>query len=572
MEDPISLSETEEYSLQDDSPKVTYKNQELLVMTVEIGDGRQDIITISENDDPNQLAYDFAQKHKLDKSLQQSLAQVIRQNKELVVKRANTSSPDIGKMSDYFGSYSSSYTQKDNFPFEDKKNHAPTINQRSKMLATKRQSHGSVYDRLYRQANKPSKSVLSNTTNQNSKSKSSANINYGEWLYVKGLKQKEAKLKRGETAKQENENKELDSYTFKPQINKFSNLLSPRHYEKTEDLLTRKAEEYKERLTDLKAQAAKEEMKECTFIPSIKETGAKTRTKSIHDELFAQAFKRKEKQMENEENSFKQYSFRPEIHVIKNEAESHEDFIERLVHSKEIIEGELQAMRKQQELTHDVSTGQRLFQPQTYKPQERHSDLPVWDYLYSLKEVKQKNIADQEAQTQSFWDATAAATKASEKSQKIFEEFRRKQYKKLFDVLDSDNDGLISEHLVNIDQLDSKNLSILTPLFKKLEESKESMDFKEFVVVLEEICKNLGVEEKSHLLKRENKVEISQEISPRISLKSEKLAEKSRGSLPEDFYERSMLATKLNQMKISKEKELKELDELKHCTFRPSLK
>ncbi|CAG9333075.1 unnamed protein product [Blepharisma stoltei] len=582
MEDPVSLSDTEEYSAQEDSPKARPKNQELLVMTVEIGDGRQDIITISENDDPFQLAHDFAMKHKLDKSLQQSLAHVIRQNKELVEKRANSTSPDLGKMSDFFGSYSSSYTPKDNFLFEtnSKGNHAPTINPRSKALANKRQSQGSVYDRLYRQGAKPSKSVLSNnTTTALTKSKTQSNINYGEWLYIKGLKQKEALLKNGEAKRQENESKELMSYSFKPQINKFSSLLSPRNYEKTEDLLNRKAEEYKERLADLKAKVEVDEMKECTFTPAIKETSwnrSRTSTKPIHEELFSQASRKKEKQIELEEESIRQYSFRPEIHVEKKEVESTNEFIERLVNSKKKVEEELEAMRLQQQPTHDESTGQRLFHPQTYSKTNRN-EQPIWEHLYSLKDEKQKKINEVTAETQTFWNATAAAQKASAASQKIFKDFRIKQYQKLFSTLDSDNDGKISSQEINIDDLDGKNLAILTPIFNDIETSQSPMEFPEFAEKLEELCNTLTVEERAHLLKRETIAEIkqqetSQEAPVLISEKSIKLAEKSRSSLPEDIYERSVMTTKLNQLKLAKQKEMKEHQELQSCTFRPSLK
>ena len=65
----------------------TIENRELLVMTVEIGDGRQDIIAIREHDDPAELAKNFSDKHGLDASLQQSLTGLILENKEIIKKK-----------------------------------------------------------------------------------------------------------------------------------------------------------------------------------------------------------------------------------------------------------------------------------------------------------------------------------------------------------------------------------------------------------------------------------------------------------------------------------------------------
>lgn len=62
------------------------KAHELLVLTVSIGDGRQDILTIHTNDDPEVLAKDFARKHGLELSIQQYLVDLIRSNKEILEK------------------------------------------------------------------------------------------------------------------------------------------------------------------------------------------------------------------------------------------------------------------------------------------------------------------------------------------------------------------------------------------------------------------------------------------------------------------------------------------------------
>ena len=66
MEEPISLSDTEDFSLQDTSLMQASKdNQDYLIMTIELGDGQQQHLKIHSTDDPNQLAHDFIKVHNL---------------------------------------------------------------------------------------------------------------------------------------------------------------------------------------------------------------------------------------------------------------------------------------------------------------------------------------------------------------------------------------------------------------------------------------------------------------------------------------------------------------------------
>ena len=56
------------------------KKPELLLMTVEIGDGRRDTLTICEGDDPQKLAIEFCNKHDLDERMIETLQQHIMMN------------------------------------------------------------------------------------------------------------------------------------------------------------------------------------------------------------------------------------------------------------------------------------------------------------------------------------------------------------------------------------------------------------------------------------------------------------------------------------------------------------
>ena len=174
MEDPTTLSNKEisfqEKTLNTDSNK----NQEYLVMTVEIGDGRTDIITIHEEDDPSFLAQEFATKHNLDMSLQKSLCKLIKQNKDLVEKKQAIDG-DMENWSDWpvSNQQSQNYGRYDAF--------TPKINEKSKKILQKCDRKGTVYERLYQPVKKTNETKEhTKTLDVSNKSKSTNNINYGE--------------------------------------------------------------------------------------------------------------------------------------------------------------------------------------------------------------------------------------------------------------------------------------------------------------------------------------------------------------------------------------------------------
>lgn len=62
------------------------EEKELLIMTIEIGDGQKDTLRVFENDDPNDLAKAFCEKHGLNPNIIYPLAQNIYSNMEQVLQ------------------------------------------------------------------------------------------------------------------------------------------------------------------------------------------------------------------------------------------------------------------------------------------------------------------------------------------------------------------------------------------------------------------------------------------------------------------------------------------------------
>ncbi|OMJ68228.1 hypothetical protein SteCoe_34392 [Stentor coeruleus] len=567
MEDPTSLSDKEP-SFQDNSD--LNKNQEYLVMTVEIGDGRTDIIAIHENDDPSLLAQEFASKHNLDLSLQKSLSKLIRQNKELVEKK-NSIDAEIENWSDWPGSnYQSQNLNKyDSF--------TPKINEKSRKIIAKCERQGNVYERLYQKGKKPIETKEQiKTMDMTNKSKSAANnINYGEWLYVRGMKMKEAAKKSTEDKKKEQVENDSKELTFSPTINKISSLMSPRYYEKPEDILYKKAEMTKQKIESMRQKLEEEKFKECSFTPVIN-SGPRTREtdKSIHENLYNQAEKTKEKMLIKRENEIRQYSFTPNVGLTKKkDAESHEPVYERLLSSRKKFEDDLEEVRKAKVLEFDENTGQKLFKP-VIESKVEPRDKPIWEILYNKNSETRKERESLLDEENRFWEANASAQKTTENTQKIFADFKEKQYEKLFKIMDSDKDGKISANAISLDGLDMRTIELLKPIFENIEETREEIDFKGFLDRIEIVSKLMNVGDRAYLIKRESRPQTEQankERVPYVSPTSAKMAEKKRADLPGSMYDRLVAANSLADMRIKKHKELNQMFELKDCTFKPNL-
>ena len=524
MEDPTSLSD-KDASFQEKTVNTDLnKNQEYLVMTVEIGDGRTDIITIHENDDPSFLAQEFASKHNLDISLQKSLSKLIRQNQELVEKK-NTIDGDIENWSDWPGSnhQSQNYGKYDAF--------TPKINEKSRKIMAKCERRGTVYERLYQKFKKPNETKdNTKTLDVSSKSKSTNNINYGEWLYVRGMKMKEAAKKISEEKKKEMQEKDEKELTFSPNINKVSSIISPRYYEKPEEILYKKAEKVKQKIELLKLKADEEALKECKFVPKINQ-GPRTRDsdKPIHEKLYLHAEKQKEKMLQIRENDLKKYSFAPNVEITKKREDADtQPVYERLVNSRKKFEEGLDEIRKSRVTDKDEVTGQKFFTPIIESKTDRR-DKPIWEHLYSQNSIATKERQEMLVEEKRFWDANASAQKTTENTQKIFQDFREKQYEKIFNSLDSDKDGKISCSAISIEDLDSRTIEILSPIFEDLQENKHAIDFHGFIERINILSRALNVDERAYLIKREQKqFEEPVQGVPYISPTSSKLAEKKR--------------------------------------------
>jgi hypothetical protein len=547
------------------------RGKQLLVMTVDIGDGRQDFITVCEHDDPSYLASEFAAKYNLDSTLQRNLKNMISENTQEVLKNGlHLREPsEDGSVSQ---SPFLSPIKTENFQ------HADSRADKSQKQEIKYEpTRGSVYGAVYKQLRKSTNSKSMSSVNSQSKSKKGG-YNYGDYLYAKGIKDKEQAEKFKEMKKQELFEKEIHNFTFSPLINTNSSVISPRVYDKPENILMQKKAEKEERLKKLKEEYDKEQNKECYFVPKInKASKNREMTGNIYKELYSQAEKKREMMEKRQEESYKSWSFRPDVGTAhkRNCFETTEQFLDRLDTSKKTNEEQLEKLRKVQKA---IEMGQTEEKPknsivQSNKTISRYNSEPIWEYLYNQKDAKKKESEISQLEFAKVLENASVSKKTSEKSDKIYDNFRLKQYEKLFKEMDSDKDGVISGSAINIATIEVPLLKVLTPFFEELEKNQGNMNLQEFCSRAEDIYRGLNVEQRAVFTRRPGKKGPEEvEKKPFVSQTSVVLAEKKRSKLPADFLERQSTVVRMEEMKAQKKREEKEAEELKECTFRPSIK
>ncbi|OMJ81678.1 hypothetical protein SteCoe_17787 [Stentor coeruleus] len=570
MEEPISLSDSEDFSLPDTSLNQTSKdNQDYLIMTIELGDGQQQHIKIHATDDPNQLAHDFIQAHTLNPELEQSLASLIKQNLGLLDKRSQPS-PFMKSSISHCQSMTREGQNCKVFDSTSTMKHAPQINRRSLLIASKQSRSGDIHDRLYRLAKKkkpktesqPMQSVSDKSTT------SSLYFNPGETLYIKGMAMKHSRLRLAEEKLKEKEAKELQELTFRPSIN----LSQSRYDEKAEDVLLKKAKEYEAHKNVLREKYARDEARECSFRPNIKKN--KEENLKVHEDLYQDAQKRQEKQVELA--NMRLFPFEPNkerMRIGKNNAESREEFIDRLVNSKKKLHDEMEKLRALQTTDNDPATGQKFFSPVTLQNHEastRRKDKDIWEYLYSMKDSKKEMIKKCLEEEEVSWEEAANKTKLGNQSQKVFDRFRLKQYKKMFEILDSDQDGKISADHIELNGISEKHLEILSPLLEHMLNSGDCIEFSEFAMHIEELRNHLDMKTRACLLERDRKIEI-QEIDPHPKLSANTIEIAKQLKYDESMYDRQLKGKIISQLKFEKIKQQRDEEVLKDCSFKPTL-
>ena len=199
---------------------------------------------------------------------------------------------------------------------------------------------------------------------------------------------------------------------------------------------------------------------------------------NIHDYLYLESKVIKFKKNQEIENNLKQTCpFRPKLsktaEKLKNKNyENKDDFIKRLLNSKNNKNYENLLNKKNNNYKPLISRKSNNNNKINKKITINLSGFYDKKFLKKYNENKQNQIILKTNQKKIFL----------EHSVELILKIKYEKYKEIFNLLDSDNDGLISCEKIQLSQINSEILLCLTPLFEELQKSKNNMTFKEFCV------------------------------------------------------------------------------------------
>jgi hypothetical protein len=207
--------------------------------------------------------------------------------------------------------------------------------------------------------------------------------------------------------------------------------------------------------------------------------------KNIHDFLYMETKLKQDQKMQLEKlHMDKLCPFTPYIPesvrgLVKRKKETQEELTRRLINSKKESEEQLVKQRRQNDAPIDKKTGRPLYRPTVGRgpidPKTREVTVNL-DGYYDKKLLSFKTKVHEEEMLNNLEKKKIFL----EKSMKSILKMKIEKYKEVFDMLDSDKDGLISSKNIRLSALDSEMLYSLTPLLEEIQKKSLQMNFKDF--------------------------------------------------------------------------------------------
>lgn len=93
----------------------------------------------------------------------------------------------------------------------------------------------------------------------------------------------------------------------------------------------------------------------------------------------------------------------------------------------------------------------------------------------------------------------------SNTTKKMIIKQKKESFERIFKMLDSDKDGMISANAIDITSVPSDLLEVLGPLFCEMEDLCQALDIEEFVDALGRLYDTLSMPDKEKLLLKNNR-------------------------------------------------------------------
>ena len=539
------------------------EKKELMTLAIDLGENDKKYLKIYSDTKPEELAYNFCYVNQLDYNSLNHLTEEIRKiiinninspKKELIRKNNFSNYDDFSKYINKKGpekkinnnqifenvkyiSNKSKYKNKLNNSFNyikgnniERKNsnkklnnsyYAPTISSstKQKVNITNSINDNTKLIKSYNYKRPKSNFPQTNHIINEFISKSNKNIsipytsliknnkkeNYGEKLYNKCKKNEEIKKGKIQQKRKEEESKVNNECTFKPKINKtsyhslsnrFNNILQ---FDENDHIINYDNYIDKKKTNLYKKYNQKDE--NCYFKPKINETKEKDNNLiPRYEQLYQNSKQLKSKREFISNTIYDGNLFRPSINRIFNNEMLNLPFNERQnIFNSRTSEKKIK-MKNKIENDIDTITGQKLFQPQINQNSHirKRNSKDTFNNLYS--DYEKKIIKRKQAEKDNNERFYILETLSNKQSNEIYEKNKINSFEKIFNILDKDQDGKISNFNIYINGLPKNIKNIIFPILNELKEDNKIVNKSEFCNGCFKLFENLNYLQKKEIM------------------------------------------------------------------------
>ena len=357
--------------------------------------------------------------------------------------------------------------------------------------------------------------------------------NKGMGLYEREIQNKEKYKQKLKTLKKNLEIDEAEEYTFIPKINSLSKTEIQKRKQKRLEFsnpeIIKNYKKYKEQKQEKLNKKQEIEFKKThTFQPILNKQPNYKSTKNISnifEKLYNDRIEYKAKSIKIQNQYDKQFTYKPKIIQNSIYMKINLPFNERL---KTYTSRTKEKMSKIQQKYEYERKSNELFKPNLYnnkknsllKNKRDHNnsiDVFTKQYLYNIKYQENKKQLEEK-----YYETKLKSPQCCTKTDEIINNKKEKIFKKIFLLLDSDEDGKISPLHVNIKKLPEFLQKILEPIFNELNLENESLNENEFIFVCNKFYETLRFDEKRKLINYDDNKKIKNNNSFRTKVKKDK--------------------------------------------------
>jgi hypothetical protein len=121
------------------------------------------------------------------------------------------------------------------------------------------------------------------------------------------------------------------------------------------------------------------------------------------------------------------------------------------------------------------------------KTQQRTMNSNIFNYLYSFANKYNSNKVNREEENMNNLKKISESKHVTNDSEYIYQKMKTDTFIKIFKLLDSDCDGIISMYNMDMKKLPASVSKILQPIFKELKEEEETLNEEEFTRACEHL-------------------------------------------------------------------------------------